>query len=155
MNETSFKRSPVLKGHFLFVPEVTSQYRFDCIFTSAQGVKHAQKHCYNTINLQFFVLFHKIPVCLVLFLQIHQHPIHMLKKLSSFSTIPKIMFLNNQIKQISTKQIFFKSRYMYQDIHKIRIKNCQAIYSMIFLKFRVKDIYQFRIKGAYAGHSMI
>ena len=31
MNWTSFKRSPVLKGHFLFVPQMTSSYTFDCM----------------------------------------------------------------------------------------------------------------------------
>ena len=31
MNWTSFKRSPVLKDQFFFVPKVTSLYRFDCI----------------------------------------------------------------------------------------------------------------------------
>ena len=34
MNWTSFKRSPLLKGHFFLVPKVTGLYRFDCILNS-------------------------------------------------------------------------------------------------------------------------
>ena len=38
MNWTSFKRSPVLKDHFFFVPKVTSEYRLNCKYTFRKSV---------------------------------------------------------------------------------------------------------------------
>ena len=47
MNWTSFKRSSILEDHSFFITEMTSKYRFDCIYSIELNCRMTQSSFFN------------------------------------------------------------------------------------------------------------